>query len=421
MAFSETWRVGFELELLLGDLHDVRFTRYADDPMDVASEEYCRAVAASLSQFTNRRWLAAHKKQRRTGYFVYSEYDLDPLDWPGGVVAGVELVTPPLLMDEAEALREEIDDWAIEYDAGINTYRNRYSLGSGWHINIDPGKSAKGLDVSKAVLCADELPTLLSALRYPSQYASPQRHSYGAPLLRYIRSEATRPLLERDLGNFLRHYGGRGKRYAMNLAKLEHGYLELRHFGSEWFFREQPLDQILSPFLAAIECTYDSHQLREERLLATFDLLAQWVAEFAPSISYAWRPPGSVILNMAFGEIRFEGELLADLQWSGTANYFMRLKSGETGPSIYDQAFPDLPLSLAVLALDLAEIRGRKLGKLQLANAAFSRAVDQLAKSLKRAGLLDPPPLEQSVYWTTPPYDPARVADETGLGRPPGG
>ena len=111
MEFLNSWRIGFELELVLGDLGDRRFEYHAHDPMDVASQEYCRAVATELSKFTGKRWLAAQKKQRRTGYFVYPEYDLDPLQWPFGLVAGVELVTPPLRIAEAEVLRTQICDW----------------------------------------------------------------------------------------------------------------------------------------------------------------------------------------------------------------------------------------------------------------------------------------------------------------------
>ena len=268
MAFSESWRVGFELELVLGDLCDPRFDARENDPMDTASHEYCRAVAIELTDFTGKRWLAAQKKQRRNGYFVYPEYDLDPLDWPIGLIAGVELVTPPLFVSEADALRKQICDWVNDVDGDINTYPNQFSLGSGWHINIDPGNDNLKIDVPKILLGTDELPILLSSQRYPSKYASPQRHCYGVPLLRYVKSKISRQLLDQGLANFLLHYGGRSKRYAINLDKLDGDYLELRHFGSEWFFRDQPLAEILAPFLAAAESTHASYHLREERVLA---------------------------------------------------------------------------------------------------------------------------------------------------------
>lgn len=385
MAFLDSWRIGFELELLLGDLDDSRFQEYLDDPMDVASQAFCRAVASHLRGFTGRRWLAAQKKQWRTGYFVYPEYDLDPLDWPFGLVAGVELVTPPLLIAEAETLRGQIQDWVESVDGEINMYPNRYSASSGWHINIDTGCKYQPIKLTKMLVCADELPALISAQRYPSKYASPQRHAYGVPLLRYVRSKESRRLLDIEFGNFLHRYGGRGKRYAMNLDKLEHDYLELRHFGAESFFRDQTLHEIVEPFLTAAEASNDELDIGERRLLSTFDVLAEWAERIAPALRCDWLR-SRIATNRAFGELFFENEVLADVSWSGAATYSIRVSGDREGPTISGQAFPDLALSIAVLALDLAEIRLRKLDKVVVTNKAFSKEIDRLAQSLKNSG-----------------------------------
>ena len=414
MAFSPSWRAGFELELVLGDLNDPRFAIYAEDPLDEASPEYCKAVASQLAHFTQRRWLAAHKKQRRTGYFVYPEYDLDPLHWPRGLAAGVELVTPPVLFDDAEALREQIAGWVYEVDGDINTYRNSLSHGSGWHINVDPGSEHR-IDVENLLVGADELPALLAAGRYPSVYSAPQRHSYGVPLLQHVRSQMFRPLLDRELGNFLRHYGGYGKRYAMNLSKLENGYLELRHFGADWFFRDQPLAEVTAPFLRACEMSSPSCRQSRQFLLAQFEVLAGWADRVIPQMRLAWTDGSRAQTNSVCGVVSFGGEALADVMWSGTATCSIRTKTQTGSPTIYDQAVTDLPLSLAVLALDVAEIRGRKLGRVSVANKAFSLAIDDLTKSLRKARLLERPQLMQSVFWTPPPYDPDRIAAEAGL------
>lgn len=402
MQFLDTWRVGFELELILGDLGDPRFEYHARDPMDVASHEYCRAVAIKLSEYTGKRWLAAQKKQHRTGYFVYPEYDLDPLHWPYGLVAGVELVTPPLRMAEAETLRTQIRNWVESVDGDINTYHNHYASNSGWHINIDPGCEHREINESTMLLTADELPVLLSALRYPSKYAAPQRHAYGVPLLRYARSDASRGLLNVALENFLLSYGGRGKGYAMNLDKLGQGYLELRHFGSEWFFRDESLEVIIAPFLAAAEASQGSYRARERNVRQTFDILAKWTDQLAPTLRCEWQPQSSFVVDRAFGQVYFENDVLADVTWSGSASYSIRVAGGHEGPTIASQPFPDIALSIAVLALDIAEIRARKLGKIRVSNKAFSQAIDKLSRSLKRAGLSEAPPLEKSEFWQSP-------------------
>lgn len=47
------WRAGFEVEVILGDLGIPRFAReVADEPMDLASPEFCRAVAKALTEQT---------------------------------------------------------------------------------------------------------------------------------------------------------------------------------------------------------------------------------------------------------------------------------------------------------------------------------------------------------------------------------
>lgn len=401
MAFLESWRVGFELELILGDLDDPRFESYADDPMDIASPAYCRAVAAELSMATGRRWLAAHKKQRRVGFFVYPEYDLDPLNWPRGMIAGVELITPPLRIAEAEILRAQICAWVYSVEGHINTYDNEWALCSGWHLNIDPGDQYRQIDECKMLIGVDELPILLSARRYPSKYAAPQRHAYGVPLLRYARDEGSRRLLNFAIGNLLLSHGGHGKRYAINLEKLNDDYLELRHFGSEKFFQDDPLIEVLAPFLAAAEASHDSQHLRERHILATFDLLAKWTERISPLIRCEWQAPSMFVTNYVFGEVYFGNEVLADVNWSGTASYSIRVAGNNEDPVITDQAFPDLELSIAMLALDLAEIRGRKLGSVAITNGAFSNEIDVLTDLLKHAGLLDPPPILQSEFWQT--------------------
>lgn len=327
----------------------------------------------------------------------------------------VEIVTPPLVLAEAEALREQIQERVYDVGGDINTYPNDLSACSGWHINIDPGHEHRSIDDTNILAAFDELPLLMSARRYPSRYAAPQRHSYGVPLLRYIRSEAGRALLGIEFGNFISHYAGRGKRYATNLDKLASGYLELRHFGSEWFFRKQSLDQIISPIVQACEATHSSIHERERQILATFEVLSRWLDGVLPGLRWTWDERGMFASNMSFGAIQFENELLARVRWNGTAEYALQLAGMEEGPTIRDQAYPDLPLSLAVLALDVAEIRGRKLGKIKIHNTPFSKAIDQLARSLKRAGLIEPSPLEQSVHWTEGPVDEERWRAEMGL------
>ena len=113
VQISRHWRFGFEIEVVLGALDDQRFFELESDPMDMASPIYCQAVAKALSRMTGHSWIAPMTPKSKPGYYVFPEYDLDPINFPDGIVAGVELITPPLALQEADDLRHKIAD-AVE-------------------------------------------------------------------------------------------------------------------------------------------------------------------------------------------------------------------------------------------------------------------------------------------------------------------
>jgi hypothetical protein len=387
MPNFDGWRVGFEIELLLGDLFDERFEKDLDDPMDVASDDYCRAVAAKLSQATGKRWTAPKKKPARNGYYVYPEYDLDPIEWEWGIVAGVELVTPPLPIAEAEELRRHICDWVIAVDGEINTYPNDLSKTAGWHINIDGGDKVR-LNPEDIALCIEEEGILFGANRYPSKYAAPQRHAYGAPLLRHLRGDFPRAQLASDMTNFLRSYAGRSKRYAANLGKLDLGYIELRHYGTERFFSETPLTELIAPFVRSTQANNETRDRAERRLFATFDVLDDWLCGIEQRLACEWLPRSEVV-NISHCTTTFDSKPLGDAIWNGDTEFTLEAATGYNTPSIHEQHPDDFALSLAVLALDIAVIRHDIHDALPLKNASFSRAIDQLGAILSARGLLD--------------------------------
>jgi len=113
MSATPSWRAGFELEVILGDLGEPRFERELreGEAMDEASP----------------------------GFYVVPEYGLDPLNWPEDRLAGVELLTPPLLVDDAEIVRSELCDAIYEIDGDFNFFESEHTANCGWHINIDAG------------------------------------------------------------------------------------------------------------------------------------------------------------------------------------------------------------------------------------------------------------------------------------------
>jgi len=196
------WRAGFEVEVILGSF-DPEFAYHYDDPMDRASSRFCQAVARELRFQTGRKWSAPNNPKRSPGFYVLSEYDLDPLHWPVGRVAGVELLTPPLPFDEAEKVRREIIDAIEEFDGGFNSEPSDAVESCAWHINIDSGPDG-GLAPSDFMLGCDELSILAANGRLFSKYAAPQRASYGRALLRHLRTDPDGSVLKMaPFANFL--------------------------------------------------------------------------------------------------------------------------------------------------------------------------------------------------------------------------
>ena len=156
VQISSHWRFGFEIEVVLGALDDPRFFEFESDPMDTASPIYCRAVAQALSRMTGYSWIAPMTPKAKPGFYVLPEYDLDPIHFREGIVAGVELITPPLALQEADDLRREIAAAVDALGGWPNFERNDFTEGVGWHVNIDAGPSRE-LDISNFVLGTNEV------------------------------------------------------------------------------------------------------------------------------------------------------------------------------------------------------------------------------------------------------------------------
>jgi hypothetical protein len=223
MSATPSWRAGFELEVILGDLGEPRFERELryGEAMDEASPAFCRAFAAKLRERTGRDWSAPSRPPKRPGFYVIPEYGLDPLNWPEDRLAGVELHTPPLLLDDAETVRSELYDAIYEIDGDFNFCESEHTANCGWHINIDAGDSYR-LSPERFIVGVDELLLLANNDRLFSRYTALQRHAVGVPLLRHLAHDPTgKFLLGSALGNLLDARAGRDKGYAANFAKLD--------------------------------------------------------------------------------------------------------------------------------------------------------------------------------------------------------
>ncbi|MBN8918638.1 MAG: amidoligase family protein [Rhizobiales bacterium] len=377
------WRVGFEIEIILGDLGDERLERELATcgPMDKASIQFCRTLARRLSETTGRRWMAGAEVAKRPGFYVVPEYDLDPLRWPDDRLAGVELLTPPLPIYEAELVKNEIIEAIEDLDGYFNFVQSEYMQNCAWHINIDAGPHFE-ISPIKFSSGVDEIGILIDNGRLFNQYAGIQRHSFGIPLLHLLMDGRVPSVLNRAMAErIIHHFSGRGKQYAANFSKIERGYLELRHFSTSSFFSDVSLldriNPIINPLNMSVYCERDLAGI----LLEKFKILSTWLYDIESEIRFQFDKSkyipamGSVFMSdEPIGYIRFDGLSTVDIATR---------KPFEISASIKLIQISDVQKAVALMALDLAELKNMGVRVKSGHSKKFQRAISQLASQLK--------------------------------------
>jgi hypothetical protein len=369
------WRAGFELEVILGDLGEPRFEQELEQSggMDEASPNFCRVFAKKLMALTGRLWTAPRDAPLRTGYYVIPEYGLDPLHWPPDRLAGVELLTPPLPLDEADAVRKEITNAIAEIDGDFNFVPSETTADCGWHINIDATGKHR-LDPGAYVIGTDELLILSRNSRLFGTYTGLQRHAVG-------QTDRQGALLRSTgLENLINTTAGRSKHYAANFSKLERGYLELRHFSALSFFNDQSLVYHLDRIPTAMEMGVNKLGPLADIFLRKFLFLFEWLDSIRNRIKWEMGPFNTV----SQGTVLFDGEPLATVAANGAVKLDLH------GPRKYNYIasiegilLPDIPEAIALLALDLVELRRLGVRRAPSPNVSFRQVLSQLAARLR--------------------------------------
>jgi hypothetical protein len=376
------WRAGFELEVILGDLRDPRFEQDLEQSggMDEASPTFCRAVAKRLRELTKRTWTAPSGTPLRPGFYVIPEYGLDPLHWPGDRLAGVELLTPPLPLDEADAVRKQITSAVEEIDGGFNFIPSDTTADCGWHINID-AMSKHRLDPADYIVGTDELLILSRNSRLFSSYTGLQRHAVGVSLLRYLQSDRQGNLLRSSgLAKLLNMTAGRSKHYAANFSKLERGYVELRHFSALSFFSGPSLVEQLDRIPAAMELAFNKQGELIEIFLQRFLILFEWLEGIRGRITWEMVP----FKIISEGRVSFDGEPIGTLTANGSVKLYLHgQKQYEYIASMEEILLPDIAEAVALLALDLSELRSLGVWRASSPNVGFRQVVSRLAARLR--------------------------------------
>lgn len=374
---SRDWRVGFEIEVVLDDLGE---TRFADQGrMDEASPAYCRAVASILRNATGRDWHAPRKAPAKTGYYVVPEYDIDPALFPYSFqVAGVELITPPVAIEEADGLRREIAEALAEFTGFECQASDRNDI-LGWHINVDPGQQLIELDPARFSAGVDEVAMLLASGRIGQRYTGLQRHAWGPTLLREIRTDPTLVEDISSLEDLLRTRRGIGKGYAANFGRPT--YLELRHYGVSDCFGSRSLEDLVGDALAAFEV--DQTKLFEdtERLRKEFFALSEWLNETEHRFTLRPHEMHAPVSGKEW-DILFDGRKIGGALAVGVADFqIYHGRTFQVAAGIHGQSMADTREVLGLLCLDMAE--SSLLGhELRLANEGLSEAIAGLCERL---------------------------------------
>jgi hypothetical protein len=338
-----------------------------------------------LKALTGRTWTVPPHNPLRPGFYVIPEYGLDPLDWPDDRYAGVELLTPPLALDEADAVRKEIIDAVYEIDEDFNFIPSDTTADCGWHINIDAmGKHQ--LDPAGYVVGTDELLILSRNSRLFGPYTGLQRHAVGIGVLRHLLSDPQASLLKSTrLENIIKMTAGRNKHYAANFSKLERGYLELRHFSALSFFNGPSLVEQLDRIPISMEMGINKRDKLTGVFLRKLLVLFEWLEGIRSRIT--WEMQASKIHSE--GKVLFDGEPIATLTANGPVKLYLHSRTPyDYIASIEEILLPDIAEAVALLALDLTELRSLGVRRASSPNLSFRQALSRLGSRLRRDPML---------------------------------
>jgi len=385
MIITNTCQISFELELVLGDLSLEQLPCHHDDRTDIASEAYCRQVALSLADRSGRPWESAVESMTSPGYWVCPAPDIDPQGWPKEAVAAITLCTPPLSVDAAQNVRQVISEWARSVGGCLNEDIGELSCECSWLIRIHSDRAAS-ISVLGLVTAVDELERLIAMDRHSSGMASPQRHEFGPALLRHLADGNAMKILTKDIPSFLIDNSSRDCRSAIGLDRLAENIIELRHFASWAFFHEESLLSLVGEFVAAASLKSEEIEKASHHTLEKFRVLSRWFRSVDRLLEAKVAEP---LLGLPpLTEITYAGYPAGAMLWDGTARLILRTERETESPKIFRQSLVDWKEALAVLALDIAEIRAAGLESIPIENEKLSFEIDRLAQTLKNHGLL---------------------------------
>lgn len=302
-TFKLQINIGHEVELVLPDMGYPDQELLLDGPLDLAPKEFCAWVAGYLSTDSSH-WVGVDRDEINTADLVVKpEHDLDPINFIDDQFAGIELITPPRSLAEAQSLREEISR-IISGPAESMSDMDRGPGGYGWHVNLDIDGAKP--DILDFFLNAPEMAVLIETERSEIWGCRTLKNSVMTKLLDRRLGGDTSTINEAALRACLETACLAGKEHAANFQRSN--YVELRHYGTLDFLYGEPLEEIIDRL-----CLKGNFEPRRHveilKLNATVDLLERACRAFESRFTLGEEHHGSW-----FGErtqtMHLDGELM---------------------------------------------------------------------------------------------------------------
>lgn len=147
---------------------------------------------------------------------------------------------------------------------------------------------------------------------------------------------------------------------------------------------------------AALEMSLTTSGRLEDIFLRKLLILHQWLEEIRPRLTWHVGPYG---WSIAEGAIFFDGQRIGTLVANGMLEVHLHSrKRYRYTASMWKVNLADVAEAVALLALDLADLRNADYSPRYSNNSAFQKCVTELAKSLRKDSLVvSPGPIKSNI------------------------
>ena len=193
-------------------------------------------------------------------------------------------------------------------------------------------------------------------------------------------------VLPRGMHPFLFDNCSRDWRTAIDLGSLNDNIIRLRHFASWAFFHRESIPSLIGGFIKAAALKGDEAEELAQRTLEKFKLRGKWLGTIERLFQLRVGDTASPLPPTM--EILYAGAQAGTMLWDGTAQITLNSGTDYDSPTIFRQNLTNWKEALAVLALDIAEIRATGIEPLPIENEKLSFEIDRLAQTLVNHDLL---------------------------------